>query len=215
MNKFEIKYGSTEEQSLFVGLNVCSLFFHSLFVSWTTLILSPSNITACLQIDVEQYCKYDKFNERKAHNVGKQCNAQLFLNGAAILKSELEVVEVPLILQPEIPSSENVSDDMVSHKLGKRNFILLQKLYILLILSVILSVVSEAEVCSEAEELEMQTDRYVQDLHQALTETENTTAYTFSLTPSPPDNGSALTLAYEKVQRDIAVSKHHLISENI
>lgn len=92
---------------------------------------------------------------------------------------------------------------------------MLQKLYILLILSVILSAVSEAEVCSEAEELEMQTDRYVQDLHQALTETENTTAYTFSLTPSPPANGSALTLAYEKVQRDIAVSKHHLISENI
>lgn len=145
----------------------------------------------------------------------KWCNVQLFLNGAAILTSELEVVEVPPILQPEIPSSESVSDDVVGQKLGKLNFILLHKLYILLILSVILSVVSEAEVYSEAEELEMQTDRYVQDLHQALTENENTIAYTFSLTPSPPDNGSALTLAYEKVQRDIAVSKHHLISENV
>lgn len=83
------------------------------------LILSPSNITSCLQVDDEQYCEYDKFNEQKAHNMGKRrCNVQLFLNGAAILTSELEVVEVPLILQPEIPSSENVSHDMVSHKLG-------------------------------------------------------------------------------------------------
>ncbi|KAI3361875.1 hypothetical protein L3Q82_002209 [Scortum barcoo] len=32
--------------------------------------------------------------------------------------------------------------------------------------------VSEAAVCGEAEELEMQTDRYIQDLQQALTQTE-------------------------------------------
>lgn len=65
--------------------------------------------------------------------------------------------------------------------------------------------VSAAEVCSEAEELEMQTERYVQDLQQALAEVSgDTAAYTFSLTPSPPDGASALALAYEKVQRDIA-----------
>lgn len=52
----------------------------------------------------------------------KRCNVQLFLNGTAIFKSELKVVEVPPILQPEIPSSENVSDDMVSQKLGKTEF---------------------------------------------------------------------------------------------
>lgn len=76
--------------------------------------------------------------------------------------------------------------------------------------------VSAAEVCSEADELEMQTERYVQDLQQALAETSgDTAAYTFSLTPSPPDSTSALTLAYEKVQRDIAVSKHRLVSEYV
>ncbi|XP_054467875.1 DNA repair protein XRCC4 [Anoplopoma fimbria] len=64
--------------------------------------------------------------------------------------------------------------------------------------------VSEAEVCEEAEELEMQTERYVQDLHQALTETENSVAYSFTLTPSPPDRCSSVTLEYEKVQKDIS-----------
>lgn len=74
---------------------------------------------------------------------------------------------------------------------------------------------SAAEVCSEAEELEMQTQRYVQDLQQALAETSgDSAAYTFSLTPpSPADGTSALTLAYEKVQRDIAVSRHRLVSQ--
>lgn len=76
--------------------------------------------------------------------------------------------------------------------------------------------VSAAEVCSEAEELEMQTERYVQDLQQALAETSGDSAtYTFSLTPTPPDSTSTLTLAYEKVQRDIAVSKHRLVSEYV
>lgn len=64
--------------------------------------------------------------------------------------------------------------------------------------------VSEATVRGEAEELEMQVERYVQDLRQALTGTESSTAYGFSLTPSPPGRGSTATLAYEKVQRDIS-----------
>lgn len=71
---------------------------------------------------------------------------------------------------------------------------------------------SEAAVCGEAEELEMQTERYVQDLQQALTQTENPTTYSFSLTPSPPDHSSTVTLAYEKVQKDISVSKTTVIS---
>ncbi|KAG7218105.1 hypothetical protein INR49_020614 [Caranx melampygus] len=62
--------------------------------------------------------------------------------------------------------------------------------------------VSAAAVSSEAEELEMQRERYVQDLQQALTGTEGAATYVFSLTPSPP--GAAVTLAYEKVQKDIS-----------
>lgn len=58
----------------------------------------------------------------------------------------------------------------------------------------------------EAEELEMPTERYIQDLQQALTGAQDSTNYSFSLTPSPPDISSAVTLAYEKVQRDISVS---------
>lgn len=73
-------------------------------------------------------------------------------------------------------------------------------------------VVSEAAVCGEAEELEMQTERYIQDLQQALTETENSTAYSFNLTPSPPDRSSTVTLAYDKVQKDICVSRTAVIS---
>ncbi|XP_073333485.1 DNA repair protein XRCC4 [Pagrus major] len=64
--------------------------------------------------------------------------------------------------------------------------------------------VSEAAVRGEAEELEMQTEKYIQDLQQALTETENSITYSFSLTPSPPDHSSTVTLAYEKVQKDIS-----------
>lgn len=64
--------------------------------------------------------------------------------------------------------------------------------------------VSEAAVNEEAEELEMQMERYIQDLHQALTETETSSSYSFSLTPSPPDGSSTVTLAYEKVQKDIS-----------
>ncbi|XP_063745925.1 DNA repair protein XRCC4 isoform X3 [Eleginops maclovinus] len=64
--------------------------------------------------------------------------------------------------------------------------------------------VSEAAVCAEAEELEMQMDRYVQDIRQALTDTECYVTYSFNLTPSPPDHSTVLTLAYEKVQKDIS-----------
>ncbi|XP_034752914.1 DNA repair protein XRCC4-like [Etheostoma cragini] len=64
--------------------------------------------------------------------------------------------------------------------------------------------VSEAGVCREAEELEMQPERYVQDLERALTETESSVTYSFTLTPSPAARRSALTLAYEKVQKDIS-----------
>ncbi|XP_029921986.1 DNA repair protein XRCC4 isoform X2 [Myripristis murdjan] len=64
--------------------------------------------------------------------------------------------------------------------------------------------VSEAAVCSEAEELEMQKERYIQDLHQALTGTESSVTYSFILTPCPPSSSSSITLAYEKVQRDIS-----------
>ncbi|XP_041666502.1 DNA repair protein XRCC4 isoform X2 [Cheilinus undulatus] len=64
--------------------------------------------------------------------------------------------------------------------------------------------VSDAVVREEAEELEMQTERYIQDLQQALTETETLSTFSFSLTPSPPDRSSSVTLAYEKVQKDIS-----------
>lgn len=74
------------------------------------------------------------------------------------------------------------------------------------------SVVSEAAVRGEAEELEMTTERYIQDLQQALTETETSVTYSFSLTPSPPDRSSTVTLAYEKVQKDISVSETALVS---
>ncbi|KAK2818635.1 hypothetical protein Q5P01_024196 [Channa striata] len=64
--------------------------------------------------------------------------------------------------------------------------------------------VSEAAVCEEAEELEMQKERYIQDLQQALTGTESSVAYSFTLTPSPPKTSSPVTLEYEKVQKDIS-----------
>ncbi|XP_071754804.2 DNA repair protein XRCC4 [Centroberyx gerrardi] len=64
--------------------------------------------------------------------------------------------------------------------------------------------VSEAALRGEAEDLEMQKERYIQDLHQALTGTESSVTYSFTLTPSPPSLGSSVTLAYEKVQRDIS-----------
>lgn len=77
---------------------------------------------------------------------------------------------------------------------------------------IIVFVVSEAAVRGEAEELEMPTERYVQDLQQALTETESSITYSFCLAPSPPDRSSTVTLAYEKVQKNISVSKTTVIS---
>ncbi|XP_040014076.1 DNA repair protein XRCC4 [Xiphias gladius] len=64
--------------------------------------------------------------------------------------------------------------------------------------------VSQAAVCGEADELEMQRERYIRDLQQALTGTESSVTYSFTLTPSPPDRSAAVTLAYEKVQKDIS-----------
>ena len=60
---------------------------------------------------------------------------------------------------------------------------------------------------SEAEELEMQKERYFQDLHQALTGTGSSVTYNFTLTPQPTATSSTTTttLAYEKVQKDISV----------
>ncbi|XP_060927849.1 DNA repair protein XRCC4 [Limanda limanda] len=64
--------------------------------------------------------------------------------------------------------------------------------------------VSDAALCEEAEELEMQKERYIHDLQQALTGTESSITYSFTLTPSPPNHSSTVTLAYEKVQKDIS-----------
>lgn len=65
---------------------------------------------------------------------------------------------------------------------------------------------SEAAVNEEAEELEMQKERYTQDLQQALMGAESSITYSFTLTPSPPNGSSTVTLEYEKVQKDISVS---------
>ncbi|KAG7471492.1 hypothetical protein JOB18_023927 [Solea senegalensis] len=64
--------------------------------------------------------------------------------------------------------------------------------------------VSEAAVSGEAEELEMQRERYIQDLQQALAGTESSDCYSFTLTPSSPNHSSTVTLGYEKVQKDIS-----------
>ncbi|XP_010876472.2 DNA repair protein XRCC4 isoform X2 [Esox lucius] len=64
--------------------------------------------------------------------------------------------------------------------------------------------VSEDAVMEEAEELEMQTDRYIQDLQEALTGTGSSSSdYSFTLT-SDPSPGVNMTLAYEKVQMEIS-----------
>ena len=70
----------------------------------------------------------------------------------------------------------------------------------------VLCAVSDAALCEEAKELEMQKERYIHDLQQALTGTESSITYSFTLTPSPPNHSSTVTLAYEKVQKDISVS---------
>lgn len=63
---------------------------------------------------------------------------------------------------------------------------------------------SEAAVSGEAEELEMKRERYIQDLQEALMGPE--ASYSFTLTPPEPRRGSSVTLAYEKMQKDISVS---------
>nr|XP_020441184.1 DNA repair protein XRCC4-like isoform X2 [Monopterus albus] len=64
--------------------------------------------------------------------------------------------------------------------------------------------VSEAAVCGEAEELEMQTEAYIQDLEAVLTGPESSWTYCFTLTPSAPNDSSTIKLEYEKVQKDIS-----------
>ncbi|XP_019740951.1 DNA repair protein XRCC4-like [Hippocampus comes] len=63
---------------------------------------------------------------------------------------------------------------------------------------------SEACVCQEADELEMSKDEYVHDLQEALTGMGNAELYRFALVPASPDGGAALTLTYDKVQKDIS-----------
>uniref|UniRef100_A0A3B4BDC4 Uncharacterized protein n=1 Tax=Periophthalmus magnuspinnatus TaxID=409849 RepID=A0A3B4BDC4_9GOBI len=55
-------------------------------------------------------------------------------------------------------------------------------------------------ICEEAKELEMENEKYVQDIQQALTGTEISTSYSFTLTSS----STHVWLAYEKVQKDIS-----------
>lgn len=64
-------------------------------------------------------------------------------------------------------------------------------------------------VCEEAAELEMQTQKYVDNLQEALTGTGDSGCYCFTLKPSPPTPGVSVTLTYEKVQGDISVSVSH------
>lgn len=67
--------------------------------------------------------------------------------------------------------------------------------------------VSEEDVSREAQEMEMERERYVGDLHLALTG-EGPAAegeYSFHLTPEIP-RSPLLQLSYEKVQNDISVS---------
>ncbi|XP_037122080.1 DNA repair protein XRCC4 isoform X2 [Syngnathus acus] len=61
---------------------------------------------------------------------------------------------------------------------------------------------SEASVRQEAAELEMSTEKYVQDLREALTGEAGVHSYRFALAPATPDG--ALTLTYDKVQKDIS-----------
>ncbi|XP_059214512.1 DNA repair protein XRCC4 isoform X2 [Centropristis striata] len=75
--------------------------------------------------------------------------------------------------------------------------------------------VSEAAVCEEAEELEMQTERYVDDLQRALSEPDGSASYSFTLTPSPPGRGAAVTLGYEKVQKDISFRLGSVVLEAV
>lgn len=61
---------------------------------------------------------------------------------------------------------------------------------------------SAGSLRQEASELEMQQESYLLDLQGALTGPGD--SYRYSLTPSPPEDGRAVTLTYEKVQEDIS-----------
>ncbi|XP_029940089.1 DNA repair protein XRCC4 [Salarias fasciatus] len=65
--------------------------------------------------------------------------------------------------------------------------------------------VSAEAVRSEAEDLEMQADRYVEELQEALTSSGGSAPFSFTLAP-PPDAAAAatVTLTYEKQQKDIS-----------
>lgn len=60
--------------------------------------------------------------------------------------------------------------------------------------------VTRADLCEEAKELEMENERYLQDLHEALCGTEHSTSYSFSLI----SNDASVSLAFEKVQDNIS-----------
>ncbi|KAM4527886.1 DNA repair protein XRCC4 isoform 2-T3 [Odontesthes bonariensis] len=64
--------------------------------------------------------------------------------------------------------------------------------------------VSQAAVNSEAEELELKKEKYIHDLHQALTGAENSPSYSFTLTPDPPHHSGMVKLTYEKMQKEIS-----------
>lgn len=71
----------------------------------------------------------------------------------------------------------------------------------------IVRLVSEEDVSREARDIEMERERYVQDLHLALTGEGRTAegVYAFHLVPVRPAS-PLLQLSYDKVQNDISVS---------
>lgn len=60
--------------------------------------------------------------------------------------------------------------------------------------------VSQTDLYEEAKELEIENEKYLQDLHQALSGTECSASYSFSLINSD----TSVSLAFEKVQKDIS-----------
>ncbi|XP_035996443.1 DNA repair protein XRCC4 isoform X1 [Fundulus heteroclitus] len=75
--------------------------------------------------------------------------------------------------------------------------------------------VSEAMVNDEAEELEMPKEKYIHDLQQALTEVESSASYCFTLKPNPPTSSCAVTLTYEKMQKDISFKLGSVLLEAV
>lgn len=65
--------------------------------------------------------------------------------------------------------------------------------------------VSEEDVTRDAQELEMQREKYVQDLQLALVGGDQEGDYSFHLSPSHAQGG-AVHLSYEKVLKDFSVS---------